>query len=146
MKDRCERWQEWEPDGVDAATDERERHLASCAECREQWSAHLALGELAAVPLPPLSRDLGPVLGRVVADLAPEGLLSPRQRFLMRVYWLMATFTGGLILAQLGPASVAWIGFWAFLAALAMAGLPALLLLRRRLSWGLMDLVVWTLR
>ncbi len=64
----------------------------------------------------------------------------------MRLYWLAATFACGVVLAQLGPASTGWIFFWACATALALAGLPAFLLLRRRLSWGLMDLVVWTLR
>ena len=143
MNDSCDRWERWLDDSDNG---ERDRHLATCSDCREQWSAHLALSGLAEVPLPPLSRDLGPIVGRAVADHAPASMLTPTQRLMMRLYWLAATFAAGLVLAQLGSASIAWIFFWAFVAALGLAGLPALLLLRRRLSWGLMDLLVWTLR
>lgn len=147
MSGGCEHWEVLAAGDPATHDAERDLHLAACAECREQWSAHATLARLADEPRPSLSRDLGPILGRAVAELAPPGgLLSPRQRLLMRLYWLAATFAAGLVLAQLGPASTAWLFFWACLGALALAGLPAFLLLRRRLSWGLMDLVVWTLR
>lgn len=147
MKDTCERWEVLAAGDPAAADVERDLHLAACEDCRQQWRAHVALGRLAEVPAPALSRDLGPVLGRAVADLAPMGgMLSAGQRLAMRLYWLAATFIAGLVLAQLGPASTAWIFFWLFVGALGLAGLPALFLLKRRLSWDLMDLVVWTLR
>ena len=145
MSDSCDRWERWSERGP--ADEEGQRHLEGCASCREQWSAHLALSGLAEVPAPSLTRDLGPALERVVAaESRAGGLLSPGQRMMMRLYWLAATFAAGLVLAQLGSASTAWLFFIAAAASLALAGLPALLLLRRRLSWGLMDLLVWTLR
>ena len=149
MRDRCDRWRLWVASDAVTTDPERDAHLAACAGCREQWSAHLALTGLGELPAPPLSRDLGPVLGRVVADRASAGLLTPAQRLAMRIYWLAATFVAGLVLAQLGPTSAPWVPLALFLGAVALAALaamPALVLLRRRLSWDLMDLVVWTLR
>lgn len=145
MRDPCARWETWAAGQAPRDGEERERHLAACPSCREQWTAHVALGALAEVELPPLSRDLGPALGRAVAALETDGVLTPGRRLLMRAYWLAATFAAGLVLAQLGPAPGGWLAFWVFLGAVALAALPALLLLRRRLSWDLMDLVVWTL-
>lgn len=143
----CDRWEEWIGAERAQAEGDRERHLTVCESCREQWSAHLTLNGLAEVPLPPLSRDLGPVLGHAIAaDPAADSLLSPSQRLAMRLYWLAATFVAGLLLSRLGPASTAWAFLALFAAALGLAVMPALLVLRRRLSWGLMDLVVWTLR
>ena len=63
----------------------------------------------------------------------------------MRLYWLLSTFAAGLILSQLGPSPTASITIVAALGAIALAALPGLLLIRRRLNWDLMDLVLWTI-
>ena len=146
MSDSCRRWEGWLA-AVPAVEDaERERHLANCESCREQWLAHQMLGSLGEIPRPELSPDLDRRVRLAVTGPAGESLLSPGARLLMRLYWLLATFGAGVILSQLGSSPTGWLVFWAAVAALGLAGLPVVMALQRRFSWGLMDLVIWTLR
>ena len=144
MKNPCTDWEALVAETADRVA--RDRHLAACATCREQWRAHQALTSLAALPAPPLSPDLAHRVRRAAANLAPESMLSANRRLVMRLYWLLSTFGAGVILAQLGPASTGWLVACLAFGALAAAALPIYLALQRRLSWGLVDLVVWTFR
>ena len=146
MNETCTRWQDWIESDAEPSEVMRDAHLGTCSSCREQWTTHQILTGLAHLPRPALSPDLEGRVRRAIVDLAPAGVLSPRARGFMRVYWLLATFAAGVILSQLGTVSTAWIVFWIFLFVLGSASLPVFGILRRRSSWGLMDLLVWTFR
>jgi hypothetical protein len=146
MNKPCTQWESWIEQGLADVETASPDHLERCPTCREQWSAHLMLSGLGELPVPELSCDLGSRLRHAVAATAADSLLSTRARQIMRVYWLLATFLAGVILAQLGPVSAAWLALALGVGILTLAGMPALVLLRRRFSWNLMDLVIWTLR
>ena len=146
MTNPCSEWEQWIGGDRPAVEATHRDHLDSCPTCRDQWMAHLAFSELGDLPAPELSADLGPRVRGALANLGPSSMHSATTRRVMRVYWLLATFGAGLVLSQLDSSAATWLGLALGLGALVVAATPALMLLRRHFSWGLMDLLVWTLR
>ena len=136
MSQQCERWEAW--------THLDEEHFESCPDCREQWRAHQALADLSFLPSSELDSGFARRTRlRAKAEASPS-LLSPAARTVMRIYWMLSTLIAGSILVWLPVTSDGWVAALLGLGALALGALPALLQLRQRMKWSLLDLVVWT--
>ena len=117
-----------------------EAHLAGCPACRDQWAAEEALGDLFSRAAPPeLSSRFDENLRRRIAT-------EPKKRWallVMQGYWLAASLISAFILfnmegiqARPGPGVM-------MLLTLCFAG--PILLLGRRLRFGLFDLILRTM-
>jgi hypothetical protein len=111
MATSCSEFDRWlaagaAPETGAAASADWERHLAGCASCQAQWSAHHALRSALRGTPPP--EELGPQFVRsLMARLERQSeavLLRPRSRAArwgLRLYWLATAVLSAGIVAEI---------------------------------------------
>jgi hypothetical protein len=127
-------------------TDEERRafrkHLERCPDCKEQWTAEVALGELFGESTQPVLSDRFQenLRRRIALEAGSSGRFT---RLAMRGYWLATALVSVLILISMGsPDTHANFGLILFLVG---CFLFPILLLGRRLRFSLFDLILTTM-
>lgn len=106
MATTCSDLDRWLAAAGEAAGDaDWERHLALCASCRAQWSAHRALvSALGAEPVPELDPRLNRSLRARLERAAEPARLPERSwpaRWGLRLYWLATALLSAAIVARI---------------------------------------------